>query len=121
MKSIVRFGFLCLVTCATSDAAAEKSRLATLAPHAAPLVAALAPIPTNAFCVTSGRVEPTGPRSQKVTAAGMRGVAAADASRKAEVAFTYRGPSRNDVPLANGEVRRQIGLKLRAQDTCNVV
>ena len=27
----------------------------------------------------------------------------------------------NKAPLANGEVRRQLGLKLRAHDTCNVV
>ncbi len=39
----------------------------------------------------------------------------------AEIAFVYRGPSANDAPLASGELRRQIGLKLRAQDSCNVV
>jgi hypothetical protein len=37
------------------------------------------------------------------------------------VAFTYQGPSQLTVPLASGELRRQIGLKLRAQNTCNVV
>jgi hypothetical protein len=42
-------------------------------------------------------------------------------SAGAEIAFTYRGPTRNAEPLASGELRRQIGLKLRARDTCNVV
>jgi hypothetical protein len=40
---------------------------------------------------------------------------------EAVLEFTYLGPSRVDVPLASGELRRQIGLKLRAADTCNVV
>lgn len=34
--------------------------------------------------------------------------------------FTYLGASARAVPLANGELRQQVGLKLRAQDTCNV-
>jgi hypothetical protein len=41
--------------------------------------------------------------------------------RAAEIRFTYLGPSAATAPLASGELRRQIGLKLRAQDTCNVV
>jgi hypothetical protein len=45
-----------------------------------------------------------------------------DAPRSAaEIAFTYNGPTAKDAPLASGELRRQIGLKLRAHDTCNVV
>ncbi|MEA2752645.1 MAG: hypothetical protein QOI41_6788, partial [Myxococcales bacterium] len=52
---------------------------------------------------------------------GVRAVIAGDRSRAAELAFVYRGPSVSTAPLANGELRRQIGLKLRAQDTCNVV
>ncbi len=39
----------------------------------------------------------------------------------AELRFTYLGATREQVPLASGELRRQIGLKLRAQDGCNVV
>jgi hypothetical protein len=35
--------------------------------------------------------------------------------------FTYLGASTQAVPLASGELRQQVGLKLRAQDTCNVV
>lgn len=35
--------------------------------------------------------------------------------------FTYLGPSQGSAPLASGELRRQIGVKLRARDTCNVV
>jgi hypothetical protein len=39
----------------------------------------------------------------------------------AEIDFVYRGPTEADAPLASGELRRQIGLKLRAQNSCNVV
>jgi hypothetical protein len=39
----------------------------------------------------------------------------------AELSFEYQGPTESEAPLASGELRRQIGLKLRAQDTCNVV
>lgn len=46
---------------------------------------------------------------------------AGDHSRTAQVAFTYEGPSSVTTPLADGELRRQIGLKLRAKDSCNVV
>lgn len=39
----------------------------------------------------------------------------------AELSFVYQGPTEGEAPLASGELRRQIGLKLRAQDTCNVL
>jgi hypothetical protein len=59
--------------------------------------------------------------AMRIDAGGARAVIAGDRSRSAEIAFTYEGPSTLAEPLANGELRRQIGLKLRAQDTCNVV
>ncbi len=71
---------------------------------------ALEPVPPSALCVGAGRIERP-----------VRAVIAGDHSRRAELAFTYRGPSSSTAALANGEVRRQIGLKLRAQDTCNVI
>lgn len=81
----------------------------------------LAAIPSTAFCPTSGRVAVLGERLMKVNAGGMRGVVGGDASRTAELAFTYRGPSSASSPLADGTLRRQIGLRLRAQDTCNAI
>jgi hypothetical protein len=35
--------------------------------------------------------------------------------------FTYLGPSGEEAKLASGRERRQFGLKLHAQDACNVV
>lgn len=42
-------------------------------------------------------------------------------SDDAELEFSYLGPSEEVAPLASGELRRQIGLKLRARDSCNVL
>jgi hypothetical protein len=39
----------------------------------------------------------------------------------AEIHFKYLGPSQDSRPLASGILRRQIGLKLRAQDSCNLI
>jgi hypothetical protein len=45
----------------------------------------------------------------------------AEEARVAELRFTYLGATREQKPLASGELRRQVGLKLRARDGCNVV
>jgi hypothetical protein len=38
-----------------------------------------------------------------------------------EVHFKYLGSTGNEARLGSGELRRQFGLKLRAQDACNLV
>ncbi len=81
----------------------------------------LAPIAPAQLCAESGRVEAKDAHTIHVDSGGMRGVVAGDRSEVAELAFTYRGPSKETTPLASGELRRQLGLKLRAKDTCNVV
>jgi hypothetical protein len=43
------------------------------------------------------------------------------ADQTTEIRFRYLGPSQSDRPLASGELRRQIGLKLRAADQCNLI
>jgi hypothetical protein len=73
------------------------------------------------LCVTSGRVDALDDRTLKVDTGGMRGFVPGGPGRVAEIAFRYPGPSTTVAPLANGEVRRQLGLKLRAKNTCNVV
>lgn len=73
------------------------------------------------LCVSSGRVEEVSARRFHIDSGGVRATVAGDHSSSAELAFTYGGPSTSAAPLASGELRRQIGLKLRAQDTCNVV
>jgi hypothetical protein len=51
----------------------------------------------------------------------VRMVAVSSHSDAARLRFTYRGRTAEDVPLASGQIRRQVGLKLRAVDGCNLV
>ena len=82
---------------------------------------ALVAIEETRFCPTTGRVAGLGKQAFKVNTGGMRGVIAGDKSRSAELAFVFRGPSKEAAPLADGSLRQQIGLKLRASNSCNVV
>ena len=40
---------------------------------------------------------------------------------RVELRFRYLGPTTTSVPLGSGDLRRQFGVKLRVQDTCNVL
>jgi hypothetical protein len=42
-------------------------------------------------------------------------------SQRVTIKFTYLGPSSEVSHLGNGEVRHQFGIKLKAQDICNLV
>lgn len=55
-------------------------------------------------------------RSPKMRAQALEGPGDA-----AELDFLYLGPTAEIAPLASGEKRRQLGLKLRSQDSCNVL
>jgi hypothetical protein len=76
-------------------------------------------------CVTNGTVseQPNGqlsietPSSRAVVKAATQN----RADQIAEIRFRYLGPTQSSKPLASGELRRQIGLKLQAQDTCNLI
>ncbi len=72
--------------------------------------------------VTSGWIEP-GSHSLPLTvrAPMMRAEVGHLPISSVGITFVYRGPTRAILPLASGELRRQVGLKLRAHDTCNVV
>ncbi len=51
----------------------------------------------------------------------MRAYLNAITAHQVEVHFTYLGSTGNEARLGSGELRRQFGLKLRAQDACNLV
>jgi hypothetical protein len=103
-------------------AAAWLSGCATaVAPPRAPSRADLEPVAAPALTVTSGAVTEGAGGGLAIRAPSVRAVAQGRGRADVELAFVYRGPSAEVVPLASGEARRQIGLKLRAQDTCNVL
>ena len=76
----------------------------------------LAPVTTDALCVTKGELA-----GSSVAVPTMRAYARGSGGDAAQLVFRHRGESQDSRALASGDVRRQIGLKLRAQDSCNVV
>jgi len=98
---------------------------------------ALSTVTCDACGVTSGASRPARvPRARIVTTQGavtelpsgklairdpkVRFVAPGTADA-ASIVFTYEGPPPELRPLESGAVREQLGLKLRAQDGCNVL
>jgi hypothetical protein len=72
---------------------------------------------TTDLCVTTGAAK----IGAKVTKNAMRAVAKGTDGDAAQMVFTYDGEAEDKKELASGEVRRQIGLKLRAQNGCNLI
>ncbi len=93
------------------------------------------PPPVERFRVTEGRLKALGRGVQRIDVPRLRAVVdprhepwectwaclAPERPREAELRFVYRGPTETQRPLRSGEARRQVGLKLRARDGCNVV
>src|SRR5271166_5820237 len=74
------------------------------------------------FEVSDGRIEETGGNRLRVRSKEMRATLKKDGGEQnVSVSFTYLGPSREVAHLGNGEVRHQFGIKLKAQDICNLV
>jgi hypothetical protein len=82
--------------------------------------AALQRIAPSALKPESGTVAPAAEGRFTLERAVSRALIPGSTGSAARLRFTYRGPTRETAPLASGELRRQIGLKLRAHDTCNV-
>jgi hypothetical protein len=72
------------------------------------------------LCVTEGALQEVGARFS-VNVPKMRAYLTRRTSPAITANFNYLGPTENEAKLASGEIRRQFGLKLRAQDACNLV
>jgi hypothetical protein len=72
------------------------------------------------LCVSSGKLLASG-GALAVESPEFRAVATRSGDTDVELRFTYAGPTAEVAELGSGRVRRQIGLKLRAQDPCNLV
>jgi len=73
------------------------------------------------LCVTEGAVEKSSGDRLRVNVPKMRAYATVATAQSVEVRFTYSGPTSKAARLGSGEMRRQFGLKLHAQDACNLV
>jgi hypothetical protein len=92
--------------------------LIVLAMQAAPLQR----ITRDQLCVTNGEITTTPNGRLAINTPSSRAIVQIPtASGVAEIRFTYLGPSEGSKPLASGEMRRQIGLKLRALNQCNLL
>lgn len=122
-RRVLGAGAIALVVAACGSSALPGHEAAkALAPLAVSVRSSLESVPLASLCVTQGRlVSGADGRSIGLHDSVFRAVIAGDRSHSAELVFRYEGPSVFATPLASGELRRQIGLKLRAQDTCNVV
>jgi hypothetical protein len=73
------------------------------------------------LCVTNGVVSSLPDGRLTVATPSSRAVVRVVTDQAAELRFRYLGPTEASKPLASGELRRQIGLKLKTQDSCNLV
>jgi hypothetical protein len=73
------------------------------------------------LCVTEGVIEKTSANRLSVNVSKMRAYVNAWTAQSAEIRFTYGGGTRQQSALGSGQMRRQFGLKLHAQDACNLV
>ena len=79
------------------------------------------PVSKADLCVTEGAIDQAPGQPLSVNVSKMRAYVNAYTQPAAEARFTYLGSTPNESPLASGEMRRQFGLKLLAQDACNLV
>ena len=75
----------------------------------------------STLCITEGEISETGENVLSVDVSKMRAYVNAWTAQDVEARFTYLGPTAQEARLGSGEMRRQFGLKLRAQDACNLV
>jgi len=68
------------------------------------------------MCVTHGSMH-----GLHVAESSMRAFARGSHGDSGTLSFTYDGPTKKVSHLASGDVREQLGLKLRAEDGCNLV
>ena len=73
------------------------------------------------LCVTNGQVKADDSGQWTVDSSSSRFVVKNVDDTYASVRFEYLGPTQEVSTLESGSVKRQLGLKLKAADSCNVV
>jgi hypothetical protein len=79
------------------------------------------PIPRAKLCVTEGAIEQLPGERLSIDVSKMRAYLNETTPQAVQAHFTYLGPTADRSSLGSGAVRVQFGLKLRAQDACNLV
>ncbi len=104
-RGAITLAILALAACGASEAAPDRATPVRLSAIG------------DALCATHGHATIGAAITEPTVRAYARG-AGGDA---AELAIVYRGDTDEQRSLASGPARRQLGLKLRAKDSCNVV
>ena len=73
------------------------------------------------LCVTEGTIDSVAKGKLSVATPKMRAYLTEPSAQAVEMRFLYLGATNGESALASGEMRRQLGLKLRSQDPCNLV
>ena len=73
------------------------------------------------LCVTEGSITELSSKRLSVSVPKMRAYAIVPTSQDVAARFTYLGPTGGEARLGSGELRRQFGLKLHAEDACNLI
>jgi hypothetical protein len=73
------------------------------------------------MCVTEGHLGAAPDHQMRVDDAKMRAYVNGPAADAVELRFVYQGGTAAQSALGSGAVRRQLGLKLRAGDGCNLI
>ncbi len=89
-------------------------------PPGPPIAPPTRTLSTAALEVTEGRIDTRGDHLA-IEAPAVRAVRPGTSGQAATLDVTYRGPTDARRALASGADRTQFGLKLRAQDSCNVL
>jgi hypothetical protein len=77
--------------------------------------------PVEQFCITEGHITHADGRWMNVDSTKMRAVLGFASKPEAELRFRYLGETEDRSRLLSGGERTQLGLKLKAQDDCNVL
>ena len=78
-------------------------------------------VPRSILCATEGQIKASDDGRLAVDVPKMRAYINRWTSQGIGARFTYLGPTSVQSSLASGAMRSQFGLKLRAQDGCNLV
>lgn len=82
---------------------------------------ATAQVRAGDFDVSDGKIQAAAKHRLLVSTKEMRATLKFTTEQTATVKFTYLGPTKEVSRFARGEVRSQLGIKLRAQNDCNAI
>jgi hypothetical protein len=78
-------------------------------------------VPRSDLDVSDGKVGENEDGFLTITSPEVRATQQAKGARAARLVFTYNGTTQEVAKLASGDVAHQLGLKLRAKNTCNLL